>query len=538
MYSLTEEEEEEEDLLQAGPGGAGAWAAELGLLALQACVLVPAADQPAWLRQLLFGMRGRAPEAPSGGAGEEEEASVQALMQRSALSATMSQLLATAGEQQPLLPALLAGADWRRLAALVHAEEATAGGAAPWLLLPALLAGDSLAGGDLGSRLVHAASLLSRGAAQEGSSHAAETAASAAGPLLLCTLCQGARHEQRTPPPAAGRDASAAEDAALAAALAESARLAQQEQVVIPEGFPRELLEGTVEGQQLLLLQEQQEEQRQAELQRAGQQGGAAAGAADVAAAAAAGAGEQQALQQEEHDGRQQQEGQATQQQQQQQQKQIVEVQGCWSLTPDQHVALLQQALLPLAAARASNDAAGAWQQEDCPPELSAWSATAGLREWRAPHLADLMHAATAAAEAGPQAGERSNEAAADAAAAAAAAACVAAMLAPLVRAPVTVLLQDRLPFANSELPLDTESAVFVSVGPEGGASGAGGADAGVVRSQLLVAVLVGWVGGLWGLQSRQGWRRSAFSHFCAVSSNWRIVSDATLKRLNMCEDS
>ncbi|KAL4425738.1 hypothetical protein ABPG75_009754 [Micractinium tetrahymenae] len=475
VYSLADEEDEEEDLLQAGPAGSGAWAAELGLLALQACVLLPAADQPAWVRQLLFGMRAHTPQTP-GGAGGEEEASVQALMQRSALSATMSQLLAAAGEHQPLLPALLAGADWRRLAVVMHAEQATAGGAVPWLLLAALLAGDSLAGGDLGSRLVHSASLLSRGAVLAGTPHAAETAAGAAGALMLCTLCQGARHAQHAAPvAAAGRDASAAEDAAMAAAMAESARLAQQEQVVIPEGFPRELLEDTVEGQQLLLLQQQQEEQRQLAAQRAAQQGEVPAAAADTAAAEVASPGGQQ---HEQHRAHQEQGG---------QQQEIVEVRGCWSLTPGQHVALLQQALLPLAAARATNDAAGAWQQEDCPPELAASSGTAALCEWHAPHLPDLLQAAAATAAAEPD----GSEAAGEAAAGAAATACVAALLLPLVRPPVTVLLQDSLAFANSELPLDTEGAVFVSVGPEAGrgSGGAGGADAGVVRSQLLVAV-------------------------------------------------
>lgn len=512
MYSLADEEEEEEDLLQRGPGGAPAWAAEVGLLALHACVLLQAADQPAWLRQLLLGMQAHAPEAP-GDAGGEEEASVQALMQRSALSATMAQLRAAAGEQQPLLPALLAGADWRRLAAVVHAEEATAGGAVPWLLLPALLAGDSLGGGDLGSRLVYAASLLNRGAALQGTPHAAETAACAAGALLLCTLCQGTRHEQRPPPPAAARDASAVEDAALAAALAESARLAQQEQVVIPEGFPRELLEGTVEGQQLLLLQQQQEEQR------AAQQADVPAGAAGGAAPGAAGGREQQAPPREQP-GAQQHEQQGAGQQE------IVEVRGCWSLTPGQHVALLQQALLPLAAARASNDAAGAWQQEDCPPELLAPNAASALREWRGPHLPDLLHAAAAAAAAAPQTGEAASEAAATAAATA----CVAAALAPLVRPPVTVLLQDGLPFANSELPLDTEGAVFVSVGPEAGGS-AGGADASVVRSQLLVALQVrggsrAGTGAVRACANRVSGKSSP--HYIAMRANFYTLSNVT----------
>jgi hypothetical protein len=47
MYSLGEEEEEEEEGAAAAGQERGAWAAELGLLALHACVVLP--PQVGWV---------------------------------------------------------------------------------------------------------------------------------------------------------------------------------------------------------------------------------------------------------------------------------------------------------------------------------------------------------------------------------------------------------------------------------------------------------------------------------------------------------
>ena len=462
--------------MEAGPCGSGGWAAELGLLALHACLLLPTGAQPEWLRHLLVGvpagLHARATAAQRGDEGE-----VQQLM-RSALSATLLPLAAAAGEQQPLLPHLLAAADWHHVAAVMHAEAVVAGSAAPWLLLPALLVREGVQGGELGSRLVHAASLLSRGAALEGSSHAAEAAAGAVGPLLLCSLCQGERHEQQQQQQQQRGDQQS--QLAGGADAAAAAAVAQTERIQVPDDFPRELLEDTVEGQQLLLLQQQEaERQEMAAAWRAAQLASAAEGAAGGAAGERSGGGAQQV---------------------------VVEVQACWSLTAEQHVALLQQALVPLAASRASSEAAASWQGEQCPPELAAAGgeedARSALREWRSPHLPDLLQATAAAAAsvaAAPAAGGATDDGIA-------AVACVAAALLPLVRRPVTLLQREPLPFSNSELPLDADSstsAVFVSVAPEAAGSaaagqwhgrgaagaGSGAADERVVKGQLLLAL-------------------------------------------------
>ena len=443
VYSLVDEEEEE--MGDAGDAsGRGVWAAELALLALDCCVALPPQvrltgdapgnessqaglmrrgrgwasshwtggqrciltwcvarawlqDQPDWLRQLLHGAPAQAAAASfEDAAGDAED--VAALM-RSPQSAALMPLVAAAGEQQPLLPHLMAAADWRQLATDMHAEQAAAGAGAPWLLLPILLGPASMAG-DVGGRLVHAASLLCRAAVLAGSPQAAQCAAGAVTPLLLCTLCQGTKHEPGSQRPQRAAAQAAGTGAAAAAAQAEAQR-AQQEQVVIPEGFPLELLADTVEEQQLLLLQ-QQERERQ-ELQQLSQlhlnddasQQQQPAGAAP---AAGAGAGEQQAG------------GEEQQQEQEQEQEQVlplVEVQGCWSLTADQHAQLLQAALVPLGASQATLALAASLQLEHCPRDLASGDpacADGGLVQWRQPGLADLLHAASAAAAAAPSA--------------------------------------------------------------------------------------------------------------------------------------
>jgi hypothetical protein len=350
--------------------------------------------------------------------------------------------LAAAAGQQPLLPHLLAAADWGRLAATISAEEEACSVPGSWLLLPLLLAPASVAG-SVGSRVVHAACLLSRGAVLAGSPQAAAAAAGAIGPLLLRSLCQGAAHRQQD------AQQQPAHGAALVTGQPEQQlqqQQQQQQQMVIPEGFPLELLADTVEGQQL-----------------------------DAAAAAALAASDTEGQQQQQV-GAQQPRQQEQQGQQQEQALLLVEVRASWSLTADQHVQLVQSALLPLAASQASLAAAASLQPDDCPANL----ATAGqpgsspaLIEWRAPPLADLLQISIlAASDARPVS--------AGVTAPAATAAGVGALLLPLACLPATVLTSDSLAFANSELPLDTQSALFISSEDEGrpGSSGAAGSGA------------------------------------------------------------
>lgn len=215
----------------------------------------------------------------------------------------------------------------------------------------------------------------------------------------------------------------------------------QQERVEVPADFPMELLADTVEGQQLALLQQQDQERAQL--------------AAHLARDAAASEEGQPA------EGHQQRQAEGPE-------LPLVEVRACWSLSVDQHVALIQQALLPLAASCASLDIVAALQPDDCPAELAAAAHRGGsghLLDWHAPRLAELREAATLARQTAGAALGSSTQAGGLAVAAVG----LASVLMPLVRQPVTLLTTEPLPFSNSELPLDTEAALFVSVG-EGGA--------------------------------------------------------------------
>jgi hypothetical protein len=127
----------------------------------------------------------------------------------------------------------------------------------------------------------------------------------------------------------------------------------RHEQVVIPEGFPMELLGDTVEGPQLLLLQQQREEAA-----AAAQASSPAATAVDAERAADA---QQQAQEQAQAQQEQGDEGPVLP---------LVEVTACWSLSVGQHVDLAR-ALLQLAGAHASLEAAASWHPDaSWPPEL------------------------------------------------------------------------------------------------------------------------------------------------------------------------
>jgi hypothetical protein len=375
VYSLGEEEEAGGLLLDGSSDayGRGLWAAELSLLLLHAGALLPADALPPWALEQLGGGGEAGPQAPP---------------------------------PPPGLPAMLGVADWTHISDVITAP----GLPAPWLLLPLLLA-PSMARGDAAARVTHAARLLSRGAAAAGSALAAAAAAGAVRPLLGISLCHGFL--------AAAAVARAAPGAAAAP------RALAHEALHIPDDIPRELLEGTVELQQLQL---QDEERRLAEEEAA----------EAAAAAAAAGPPGARSLP-------------------------VVEVVGCFRLTAAQHAELAEHALLPLAAQHASLQLASTLAADQCPPfaeqpldaDPSAPSSAYGgslLSTWRPPPLASLVsHVALPVR----RATKRPDRSAEDQAAA------VSALLRALVEQPVTVLVGEPLPFANAEVPWNNTAAVF-----------------------------------------------------------------------------
>lgn len=412
--------------------------------------LLPAQDQPGWLQQLLHGAPARAP-SPDLPEGSQDQDAVSSLM-RSPLSAALMPLVAAAGAGQPLLPHMLAGAAWHRLAAVMRAEEGASGGGAPWLLLPLMLAPAVVAAheaADVGNRLMHAASLLSQAAVLGGSAQAAHCAAGAAGSLLLLSICEGQAtqlQQQQQRRRQAASDAATQEEEDMRRALAMSKREHEEQQA------------GAAED---------------AELQRVLQLSLLEAGGGSAAAAEATAAEAEPAV---EPGGQGAQAPTAGQQEAEQPAPELplVEVRGCWSLSCDQHVALMQHALLPLAASKSSLPSGASLQPDQCLAELASAAqhsgSDAGFYKWRAPALAELKEAASTAA-AFAAAAPPPPAAAAEEASSAAAASLVALLL-PFVRPPVTLLTAEPLPFRSGDLPLDTEAALYVSVAPDSAEGG------------------------------------------------------------------
>jgi len=211
------------------------WAAELGMLLLQAAVYLPSGCLPDWMRDLLGENQHRSGGQQKNGVGgggdgddgEQEERGEEACV------------------------SLLASANWKRvLSAMVPAMAPSV----PWLVLPLLLAPQSVEGDDADERLLRAALLLCRAAGQSGSLIAATTAVErGVKPLFGFSICQGvkmpAEQEQLT---ALGT----AQHPALSA-VSETTAVPSHEIFTIPSDIPPELLEGTVELEQMRLQQEE-----------------------------------------------------------------------------------------------------------------------------------------------------------------------------------------------------------------------------------------------------------------------------------------
>lgn len=315
---------------------------------------------------------------------------------------------------------------------------------------------------------------------REGSPWASATAARAVQPLLLFSLCQGGQVPQAAP------GALAAPPQQVQAQQAQQAPLLE-----LPPDIPPELLEGTVEGQQLRAQQAQQEAQQ---AEQGGHLVAASGGAAQhaqraqqegAAGAAAAAAEHGQPLP-------------------------LVEVLGCWHLGAPEQLALVESVLLPLASRHAKEDLLPSVHSSSCPefklplgPGSGEGAATpageleaAGISTWQPPLPAELTGQAAAldSSGRGGQAGDGSSSAAGAAGAGAEASGASrgalslggdpvrarVAVLAALVQAafqpPATVLTDDPLPFGNAQLPWDTPAALYVSVEGGGGARRPAGA--------------------------------------------------------------
>ena len=303
--------------------------------------------------------------------------------------------------------------------------------------------------------MVHAATLLGQAALKAGTPEAAAAAAHAVQPLLLLSLCHGRREEL----------AARAAPAEAAAPPAPPPPLLE-----LPPDIPPELLEGTVEGQQLLAQQAQQGGHFVAATGP-----GAATAAAPQAAQPGSGWGGDAG-------------GPTT----------LVHIQDCWRLGARESLALLEQVLLPLAARHASHDLVHAITADAAPgfelppPEGGAGEgAEPAVASWQPPQLADLAHQAVAAAPGSGASRERSEGEAGNADPADPAVAARMAVLAAVVQAALqpaaTVLTDSPLPFGDAGLPWDTPGVLFVSDGPGGGASRPGrrppGEGAGALRS-------------------------------------------------------
>ena len=422
VFTLIDEDDEEEEEAGSGGGvqqtaftsspasrgGSGVmkgsqsdWAAELGLLLLHAAIFLPQSslNLPQWAQSCL----------------SDEDATVQ----------------------------LLASANWTRIEHRLLLSPTTTTAAAalpvPWLTLPLLLCPRTIQG-DVGQRVVHAASILSKAALLQGSSFAATVVAKAIRPLLALSICQGINLSlQVAGAPSSSRAAAGTTtngdgtttsggggDSAAVAALAAS--LASHQLVDIPADIPEELLEGTVELEQYRL--QKREQQLLIE-------------AAAVAA--------------------------AEQQHQSPSQTPVIEVSGCFRFTPVQHVVLIRDVLGPLAAKHALLDGAfpsGEQCIAEVEPSSSSSSCFEGLQVWNGAPSA-LAHFAAAASmpssSSSSGGGGRENiENGGDDVATL----CLSLLYPLLHHQPLTILTKDALPFRNADLPWCIESAataVFIA---------------------------------------------------------------------------
>ncbi len=370
------------------------WAAEVGLLLLHCSIFLPDSPIgiPEWSQKILLGRTA---------AGEDE-----------------------AEAEDVAIIRLLAASDWHLIESTLTRTTSTTSNKVPWLVLPMVLAPGSIYG-DVGDRVVHAGYVLSRAAEKEGSATAARVVVNAVHPLLAFSICQGVQismgQQMQSLSLGGGAGNRAVEDAATAAALAAS--IASHQLVDIPDDIPEELLEGTVELEQLRLQREQI---------RIAQEEAAAAAVVGATAASSQNAGATSS-------------GPAVP---------LIEVSGCFRFTPAQHVTLLRDVLGPLAAKHAQHVNISTITAEQCAPEKRE-EVKSSKKDEEQP------------------------------AAAVAAMLCV-SLLQPLVLDPVTLLTQDTLSYTNSELPWvmeNTSKAVFIS-NVFGGSGGAGGRHQSGISSQ------------------------------------------------------
>jgi len=441
------------------------WAAELGLLLLHCSIFLPDSPLgiPEWAQKLLFGtetvLSNRAPTnlldtngEERGGVAVEEEIENQNEIE----GAEIIRLLTAADWH--LIESILLPSSPPTSESITSSSSNRSSGAAnsggygkvPWLVLPLLLAPQAIYG-EVGERLVHAAFVLSRAAEREGSATAARVVARTVRPLLAFSICQGTQlstNQQMLGPPGGGGGGGgqeAVQEAATAAALAAS--IASHQLVDIPSDIPEELLEGTVELEQLRLQREQiriaQEE--------------AATAAADGARAGTTTPSENAVPSTDSA-------------------ASLIEVSGCFTFTPAQHVTLLRDVLGPLAARHA--------QQPLNISTIVAEQCSSGLKPpsennneavllWDSPSLTAFKMARQIQEE---QTNFKKDE---EGPAAVVAMLCV-SLLQPLVQDPLTILTQDSLSYSNADLPWvmeNTSKAVFISNVP--GSSGTAGGGAG-----------------------------------------------------------
>lgn len=351
-----------------------AWAAELGLLLLHVSIFFTSDELPDWVRPQV---EGTAPEVVH----------------------------------------LLAGADWdvvRRVSTFQNTTDPGRWSSIPWLALPILLSPGSVSGSEVSERIVRASLLLANAAGASGDAAAAAVAVNMIRPLLGLSICQGIQIDQETE--------SVPVDVTLGAPA-----IASHQLLDLPDDIPEELLEGTVELQEL---RSQQEARRLME--------------EDQAEARAAMA--QSAMARRNHGN-----GGTT--------LQVIETQGCFRLTAAQHATLVRSALGPLARQNCPKDPA-ALRPQDCIPvlDLEAPSPGGAVQFWESDFGAELssQHAVGAKQPATTRLDRNTFVAE-----------VLASLLQPLIQRPITILTHDSLISSNAELPWLQEAAVFITAGAE-----------------------------------------------------------------------